>query len=269
MNRLSIIFLLSLIGTCGLSAQDDMYFVPSEEPAELMPEPHEMPSAVYYCGSERDVDEYNRRGSYVQEIDSTGNDIIEFDGGVGVYPDSTEDYACTRKMSRFDDYSWWDPYWAGYTDGRYDYWRWSDPWYYGMWYAYDPWWHGGWYYSRWYYGWYPHYHHYWPVVSYYRPYRGITGTRNHGSVSRGGRFGSRTGFSSARNYRTETSSRANTNRRFRRNQNSTRVNTQPQRPSFNSGGSLRGTRSGGSFSSPRSGGSFGGARSGGRFGGRR
>ena len=118
MNRLAILA-AALLATVATQAQDDMYFVPSgdtpEMPQATDPEP---PTATYYSGSDRDVDEYNRRGSYYQPIDSLGNDIIDFDGALGAYPDSTADYACTRMMSRFDDYAWRDPYWAGSIDGR-------------------------------------------------------------------------------------------------------------------------------------------------------
>lgn len=269
MNKFAIFFLVSLFGTVSAVAQDDMYFVPSDTPEEVVIEYQETPSATYYSGSDRDVDEYNRRGSYFQEIDSAGNDIIDFDGEVGVYPDSTEDYSCTRAMSRFDGYSWWDPYWAGYVDGRYDDWWWRNPWYYSSWYYYNPWFYGGWHGSWWYYSWYPHYHYYWPTVSYYRTYHGVTGTRNHGYVRRGGSYGNRNSFRGYRSNVNTTTRRDNTMRNFNGNRSANRMNTTTVRPSFQSSGSFGGARSGGSFSGGSRGGSFGGGSRGGSFGGRR
>ena len=118
MNKLAMLLAVSFAIPVSVAAQDDMYFVPSESADAPVSEVAEEPAPTYYIGSQRDVDEYNRQGTYVQQIDSAGNDIIDFDGTVGVYPDSLRDYECTRQMSRFDDYSWFEPYWAGYNDGR-------------------------------------------------------------------------------------------------------------------------------------------------------
>lgn len=267
MNKLAIVLAVSFLVTAGAAAQDDMYFVPSASDDAPVREAAEVPAPAYYCGSQRDVDEYNRQGTYVQQIDSAGNDIIDFDGTVGVYPDSLGDYECTRRMSRFDDYSWFEPYWAGYNDGRWDSWWWNDPWRYGYWY--DPWYYAGWGYYPWhYYGWYPHYH-YWYPASHYRPYRGITGTANHGYVNRGGRGAVGTGF---RGYRGNSDRTVNTTRRpvtnFNGNRNTNRVTTTTtRRPTYSSGNSFGGSRSGGSFSGSRGG---GGTRiGGGGFRGRR
>ena len=267
MNKLAIVLAVSFLVTAGAAAQDDMYFVPSASDDAPVREAAEVPAPAYYCGSQRDVDEYNRQGTYVQQIDSAGNDIIDFDGTVGVYPDSLGDYECTRRMSRFDDYSWFEPYWAGYNDGRWDSWWWNDPWRYGYWY--DPWYYAGWGYYPWhYYGWYPHYH-YWYPVSHYRPYRGITGTANHGYVNRGGRWAVGTGFSG---YGGNSDRTVNTTRRpvtnFNGNRSTNRVTTTTtRRPTYSSGNSFGGSRSGGSFSGSRGG---GGTRiGGGGFRGRR
>ena len=273
MNRLAILA-AALLATVATQAQDDMYFVPSGDtpkmPQATDPEP---PTATYYSGSDRDVDEYNRRGSYYQPIDSLGNDIIDFDGALGAYPDSTADYACTRMMSRFDDYAWRDPYWAGYIDGRLDDWLWYDPWPYG-WYFGSPWYYSAWYYPRWHY-WWPHYHYgaYWPTVSYYRPYRGYTGTphRGHAIGTRpSGRPGGR-GDSFRNNRRGGTSNsgslRNTTTRRGSTFRNNTPTTT--RRPSISSGNSFGGVRSGGSFGGGNRGGSFGGGSRGGGFRGRR
>ncbi len=205
-------FLLSVLaGILPLTAaaqDDDLYFTPKkgvdiEIPAEMR---SRVEPPTYYSGSDRDVDEYNRRGklkSYYQKIgtDSLGNDIIEFrtgDGTYGVPSDTTavypgsgtyygdeDDYACTRRMGMYDDYyGWYSPYYYGYWGGPYWAGRfgWYDPWFDGW---YDPW-----YYSSWY-GWgYPYYHHYgwWGGPAYggggpRYAYNGVTGTRNHGPGS--------------------------------------------------------------------------------------
>lgn len=194
-----IALLALLIGTMplGMQAQDDMYLMPSKSKKVANSSVVTKDSKVTYSGSDRDVDEYNRHGkfwSHYQKIgsDDRGNDIIEFQKGRGIYPDSTyidttfvgqyydtmiddDDYRYTQRMSRWDGY--YDPWF--YTSRRwrsYPYWRagwgWYNPWYYGYagYYApwYDPWYAGygypyaygyygyGWgspyYYSR-YYGW--------------------------------------------------------------------------------------------------------------------
>ena len=114
-----------------MAQDDDMYFVPSKENVAKEAKTYGMPRNTYYSGSQRSVDEYNRRGmSSLTPIDSAGNDIIDFSAVRGVYPDSTytdqadNDYQLTRKMSRFDDYTPSEAYWDGYRDGR-----WSSPWY--------------------------------------------------------------------------------------------------------------------------------------------
>ena len=181
LSTISAIMLMPM----ATSAQDDMYFVPTKENVNKASKEYGMPKDTYYCGSNRNVDEYNRRlRSTVEPInnDTTANDVISFDSIKGEYPDSLalmeqqEDYKYTRNMSRWDDYAVSNAYWNGYTDGRFNRWYgWSsfyDPWYYSSWYGwYDPWlysswyggwygpWHGGWYggwygwYDPWYYGW--------------------------------------------------------------------------------------------------------------------
>lgn len=271
-------------------AQDDMYFVPKKA-EKVLKSTYEYSTSqdTYHSGSDRSIDEYNRRGTYVTEIDSTGNDIIDFDGIAGVYPDSSqvyeEDYTYTRRMSRFDDYAWVDPYWAGYYAGRTAGWGWYDPWLYGG-YYYSGWYYDPWYYSwhhPWYYGWYGHgwgYPHY--VVSYnprpVRTFNHIVGTgrrplAGYGSTSSG--FGGVTNSNrlksgNLRNKTFNASERFGTNRNTNANKtNTVRNNTNNMsttRPSssFGSGSGFGGSRSGGGFS--------GGSRSvggGSRFGGRR
>ena len=161
-----IALLALLIGTMplGMQAQDDMYLIPSKSKKVANSSVVTKDSKVTYSGSDRDVDEYNRHGkfwSHYQKIgsDDRGNDIIEFQKGRGIYPDSTyidttfvgqyydtmiddDDYRYTQRMSRWDGY--YDPWF--YTSRRwrsYPYWRagwgWYDPWYYGYAGYYDPW----------------------------------------------------------------------------------------------------------------------------------
>ena len=143
--------LLSLIlGAMPLcmDAQDDVYFTPKKRAKTDITynnEKKEVARPTYYCGSNRDIDEYNRRGklkSYYQKIgtDSLGNDIIEFREGDGtygkadldstitIYPgseryyddDMDSDFMWSRRMSRFDGF--YDPWFYGSYWGR-PYWR--------------------------------------------------------------------------------------------------------------------------------------------------
>ena len=217
MKKLILISLL--IGALPLSMvaqDDDLYFVPKKQSAaEKVTDRYGLPRETYYSGSNRSVDDYNRRVSSYVPIDSASSDIIDFNGELGVYPDSLDDYKLTRKMERFDDYSLSDnaAYWAGYQEGRHDLWwhspwyyrtygwyNWYDPWYYSSWYYgyYDPWyygpisWYGGWYggwYDPWYYGYwdYPYYRYnyaYWNYGS-RRTYNDHAGTihMNRGNMN--------------------------------------------------------------------------------------
>lgn len=176
---------------------DDLYFVPKKKTVEKVTDNYGMPKETYYVGSDRSVDEYNRRTiSYYEPIgnDTTVSDTIHFTAEKGVYPNdslSAEDFELTKKMSRFEDYRISDnaAFWAGYQAGRYD-WGWHSPWYYTRygWYGgwYDPWYYGGygwygwydpWYYGRWswydpwgYYGWYDPWHGPWYYGNYYPSY---------------------------------------------------------------------------------------------------
>ena len=202
MKKILVSLILGALPLTMMAQDDDMYFVPSKKSSvsTTTVRSSARPAPTFYSGSNRSVDEYNRRGgSYYQVVsnDSVGNDIISFNGELGVYPDSaaTEDFALTREMSRWDGYEP-DPnaYAEGYRDGRRDswslyswhspwfyatyypwydsYWYWRDPWYYGGWY--DPWYYGGWY-DPWYYGYYRPYYSYWYggyYSSYYYPYYG-------------------------------------------------------------------------------------------------
>lgn len=232
------LFFSVLIGALPLTVaaqDDDLYFTPKKSSDTEMTARHirgTYDKPTYYCGSNRDVDEYNRRGklkSYYQKIgtDSLGNDIIEFHEGDGtygtanadttitIYPGSEryydnepdDDFAYSRRMGRFDGfYGYWDPafygsYWASpYWHGYYG---WYDPWY-APWYGpYYSGWYGGWY-NPWRYGYYgmgwPYFgwggSWYAPTWSYAR--RGPSGTLNH--ANGGGRFyGNRTSGEGNRN----------------------------------------------------------------------
>lgn len=234
-----------------MAQDDDMYFVPSKENVAKEAKTYGMPRNTYYSGSQRSVDEYNRRGmSSLTPIDSAGNDIIDFSAVRGVYPDSTytdqadNDYQLTRKMSRFDDYTPSEAYWDGYRDGR-----WSSPWYHSWysWYDYDPWYWN----SPWYWG----YNRYWGGPLYGGPHWHGGG---HHSTGRPTNHRPRLNGSNYGGYRD------NSSRPIR--------NTNYNPSSF---GGSRSSGSGSSFGGGHSsggGGSFGGGRSasGGRsFGGRK
>ena len=253
-------------------------------------------------GSNRNVDEYNRRGKYwshYQKLgnDSLGNDIIQFQQGNGVYPDSAyvdttfvakyrnnagdDDFAYSRRMSRWDGY--YDPWLYSY---RYSYgyspyywrWAWYDPWYGDP--FYDPWypryygyygWYNPYYYAGW--GW-PGYYHGWGWPGYwggvyvthsgsrggYAGYRSWSGTQRQGS-GRSVAYGQNgTRSFGGRNSRTYD------NRSFGNRNNPTRQDnynfggrpSTPSMPSGSFGGGFGGSRGGG----------FGGGHTGGGGGGR-
>lgn len=283
------LFLLGLISS-GAYAQDDMYFMPKKTEKVVK----EVAPVEPYYENRMDVDDYNKRGffgnqGYALSSDTTANDVINFStsdsldaagyAGVGDEYDEgynpEDDYVYSRRMSRFDDFYWYDPWYYGWYG---PYWYGSPYWYaYSGWYSpwYDPWYYG--WYRPWGYGW---YYSWYRPVSYYRPYRGITGTSNHGRVSYGYTGSANKNF---RGYR-GTTNRLNNNRSYNNNRynnsnkdynrfNGNRRNNYNNqntmsRPSYNNNSSFGGIRGGGSFG----GGSFGGSRGGGgggHFGGRR
>lgn len=292
MNQIIFLAAVAIALPAIVHAQDDLYFVPTKKAVKESGKDFGLPRNTYYRGSHRSVDDYNRRQkgmSRVETIDSTGNvvteyaggDIIDFDGEVGRYPDTEaidsafsvspeEDYECTRKMSRFDDYAWQEGFRDGLYAGRTRSWYWGDPWYwdypyfgyyawgypyyYGSWYWNDPWYWGGWH----------GYHHF------YGGY--LAGEHSH-RPSGGARF-SRGGFRGYRGnandtqsgmHRVNGSSRTyNSNFGGRRNVTNTNTASRTYSPPANSGvgtGSFGGLRGGGGF--------VGGSRGGGSFGGRR
>jgi hypothetical protein len=177
MKKLLLFSMLVIALPQTMSAQDDdLYFVPKKTSVpQVAQDRFGMPKDTYYSGSDRSVDEYNRRLKSRVEVldgDTTKSDIIDFSAEKGVYPDSLqiEDYKLTKRMSRFDDYRLADnaSFWAGYEAGRRD-WGWHSPWYYSSYGWYDPWYYSSW---RWYDPWYdPWYYGYagWYDPWYYRP----------------------------------------------------------------------------------------------------
>jgi hypothetical protein len=204
MKKLILLTLVSAFTLSMVAQDDDMYFVPTKENVAKEAKKYGMPQNTYYSGSNRSVDDYNRRAQFSYPADSVGNDIIDFSAVRGVYPDSVysqsaqnDDYTLTRRMSRFDDYTPNEAYWAGYNAGR-----WSSPWRtsWYSWYDYDPWywdswyWHDPFYYSSWY-GWrYPFYYSTWYSPRYYHSWYGgrwYGGSRSYRGAS--GRSWSRAG----------------------------------------------------------------------------
>lgn len=278
-----------------MAQDDDLYFNPKQEAKKVAEERAKRTQqlaeqrarrdsiyALYWSGSDRNVDEYNRGGklfSQYQNIgsDSLGNDIISFRIDKGVAPDTIyddeafaekytrdmrDDFDCTRCMSRWDGFydPWfYDYYGCGSYYWRSSYWRWHNPWrygYYAGWYDpwfdpwYDPWYYGyaGWYGRPWY-GWGGYYPWYWggPVVTYVRPSNGY---RSYGHVASGS--SSNRGSHSSQFNRFGRRESNNSNRNYNNNYNYNNNHT------FNSSGF--GNRSVGS-------GSFGGGTRGGGFGG--
>lgn len=220
MKRLIVTCMVMAVLPLSMMAQDDMYFTPTKAQKQAIKAQREAYEArtiddTYYSGSDRNVDEYNRRGLYrgkwTFDNDSIGNDVIEFHGTKdtssvamdyvdrverGYYDD--DDYYYSRRMSRWGDYYLSDPwlfdrwYW-GHSPYWYAHWGWYDPWFDPF---YDPFWgpgwswgwHAGWGWNHW--GWYdpfwgPGWGPHWGVVA--RPVAthnhggSFPGTANHGS----------------------------------------------------------------------------------------
>lgn len=312
-NLILLAVLMAAMPLTSMAQDDDLYFNPKQEAkkeAALREQKAKAYArqrarqdslyALYWSGSNRSVDEYNRNGRILSQYqsldgDSLGNDIISFRLDNGVKPDSIyddaafaqkyinqdEDFEYTRGMSRWDGYydPWfYDYYGVGPYYWRSGYWGWRNPWRYGY-YAgwYDPWfdpffapwyygyagWYGGWY-EPWYYGW----------GGYCRPW--YWGGPMIGHVSYGG--GNPRGYAGNRSWNAPGSRtsgryangtytrRSNSNRSFgnRIDNNGSNNVTRSNTPSNSNFGGF-GNRSGG-FSG---GGGFGGGHSGGggSFGG--
>ena len=123
MTMKKLIMLSLLFGTLPLmvaAQDDDMYFVPTKENLKKEAAANSIPSRTYYSGSQRSIDDYNRRAwNDAYPVDSAGNPIIDFSADRGVLSDSAyaemadNDFRYTRRMSRFDDYSPCAAYWDG------------------------------------------------------------------------------------------------------------------------------------------------------------
>ena len=288
-----------------VAQDDDLYFVPKKKSVEKVTDNYGIPANVYYVGSDRSIDEYNRRTKSYYEVigaDSTLNDTISFSAEKGIYPDSIsdEDFKLTKEMSRFDDYrlSDYDAFWAGYNAGRYDWaWHspwyfsrygWYDPWYYSRWAWYDPWYYGYGWYNPWYYGygWYdPWYYGYgWYSPGYYAWYgSGRVGRRyvntigagtirrdgmTHANYRRAGSSGHYANGSRSNELRNRTVN--GTSRTGRVNRSTASRSYENSRTTYNNNpGNFSGSRSNGgsSFGGSRSGGFSGGGFSGGSRGG--
>ena len=290
-------------------AQDDLYFNPKKEAKEkaekkaALQKAYEQQRArrdsiysLFWSGSNRGVDEYNRGGHFLSHYekvgtDSLGNDIIQFHVGKGVAPDSIyddayfaqkyanqdEDFARTRDMSRWDGY--YDPWFYDYYGYGPYYWRsrmwgWHNPWrygYYAGWYDpwfdpwYDPWyygyagWYGGWY-DPWYYGWGGPWYWGGPMIGHVS-YGGFAGNKRYNNP----------GNIDGANHRYNGVAGNNPNTYTRRSNSNTSFGQRRDNGNFNSNNnSSWGSRSNSGFSNGGSfgGGSFGGGRSGGgSFGG--
>ncbi len=306
--------LMAAVPLVSMAQDDDLYFNPKQEAKKEAALREQRAQAyarqrarrdsiysLYWSGSPRSVDDYNRNGrifSQYQNIstDSLGNDIITFRLDKGVKPDSIyddaafaqkyikqddDDFEYTRGLSRWDGY--YDPWFYDYYGiGPYywssRYWRWHNPWrygYYSGWYDpwydpfYDPWYYG---YAGWYGGWYDPWYGGWG--GYYRPWHwgGPAVVHvGHGGNPRGftgnrtwtgPHYNGTTGNGYHHNVNVNNINRSFGNRSSQDNNRS--FNNTPHSVGGNSFGGF-GNRSGG-FSG---GGSFGGGRSGGSFGGGR
>jgi hypothetical protein len=274
-------FLSLLLGAMSLQAvaqDDDMYFVGSSRQRDAGRNGN-----AGYSGSQRSVDDYNRRGSYYVVLPADTGDVITFSGGMGVYPaDSVGDFAITQHMQRWDNYTPSDAYWDGYSQGRRDSWGWHSPWLYSHSYYpwYDSWYYDSWYYDPWYWrysSWYdPWYSWGWGGYYsswYYRPwhyygswYGGGGGIGHHytygngtGTIDRygrtGGSFGGYRGNTNSARFGRASGRTVNGHTNYGTG-NRTRTNT-------SGSGNFSGSRSSGSSYGGNSGGnsSFGGSRS--------
>jgi len=120
MKKIILFAAVCMMPLSMMAQDDDMYFVPSKKNVAKERARYERYNEVYYSGSDRSVDDYNRRGSYYEPIagDSSMTDVINFSAVEGVYPDSTADFQLTKKMARWDGYTPTDAYWEGYDQGR-------------------------------------------------------------------------------------------------------------------------------------------------------
>ena len=82
MRKLLFLSATIMMCSCGAWAQDDMYFTPSKKAKEVAKANYEKARETYYCGSDRDIDEYNRRmrpsvpNGYITPISDTGDTTL-------------------------------------------------------------------------------------------------------------------------------------------------------------------------------------------------
>ena len=229
-NKFFAMMAFVLLAGQGAWAQDDMYFTPKKKAktqsqgvitSEVVdvdaPSRYRISADAsdeddaYYGGSDRDVDEYNRRGTYGAQRQSQYEEIGVADS-VTISRDEYDDYVNSRNMQRFDGYSglsvvvndpWYYDSWYG---PYYNSWRWGTSWYYPWytsyswydpWYSswYDPWYRSsywGWHYGSYYGGWRSHYTWHTPYYG-YRYRGGYVNTcggivNGHRASSRGGSY---------------------------------------------------------------------------------
>jgi hypothetical protein len=79
-----LFYLLAFMPLSMMSQDDDLYFVPKKKASvEVVTDNYGLPKDTYYEGSNRSVDEYNRRmrSSYTEIAgDSSKVDVIDFNG---------------------------------------------------------------------------------------------------------------------------------------------------------------------------------------------
>jgi hypothetical protein len=171
-------YLLFISAFCALPllsvAQNDVYYIPSKNVNEVTVrdrqvsanEDEEEPNYVVHHNNSRDIDEYNRRGSY----NSKSSDGDSIDPNLQNQEDDDNDYASTKMIVRFhapvaniivsSPYYWdicygntWDTYYDDWAFGlpSWSFWSYAyDPWSYNRWWYrtcwdytwgwYDPWW---------------------------------------------------------------------------------------------------------------------------------
>ena len=81
MKKLLLISVLLGLLPLSMAAQvDDLYFVPKKKSTTKVTDRENQSRDVYYSGSDRSIDEYNRRVGHFDLIaqDSTLNDTINF-----------------------------------------------------------------------------------------------------------------------------------------------------------------------------------------------
>ena len=305
-KNLILATLLMALPVFSYAQSDDVYFIPKvnkEKKSVRMAPIEQEEETVYYSGSGRDIDEYNRRGrswTHYQELgeDKNGRKIVVLRKGKGVYPDSMyvdttfierknfnynneDDFVMTRRMRRF--YNYYDPYWDSYAYDWDGYWGGSFDWRYGY---YSPWaahYYGYPYYNSWYspyyygtpygyYGmnWYSPYAYYgWGGYYGYAPRVYISQRGHTGTLDYYDRSNYRTNAYGGR-YRNSSYSQENENRSYSRsNMRSFGGRSESSSRTYNNtsfgGSDFESTRSGGSFRS--SGGFSGGGFSGGNSSG--